>query len=238
MEIKHCDDRADLQGCGIYFLFGKDDESGEDLAYIGEAENIFERLKQHDSTSGKDFWSECVIFISKDNRLNKAHIKHLERACYQLAVEAGRYKLENSTIPADASLTEAEAAEMEEFLYNVKLLMNSLGHKVLEPLVQVPSAEEAAHKTFEVRGARGANARGMQTADGFVVLKGSIAANSVTRSCPENIQKLRTKLQDQKIINEQFVFVEDRVFSSFSTAAAVVLGRSANGLTEWRPVGQ
>ena len=51
----------------------------------------------------KDFWHECVVFISKDNNLNKAHVKYLENRMYTIAKEAGRYQLENSNIPTQSS---------------------------------------------------------------------------------------------------------------------------------------
>ena len=76
--------------------------------------------------------------------------------------------------------------------------------------------------------------KGMQTSEGFVVLKNSQIANNVTNSCPKNIQNLREKLIQNNIINEEWIFTENKIFSSPSTAASVVMGRSANGLTEWR----
>lgn len=235
IDVKRCDDRKDLTACGVYFLFGKSDSDEKGIVYIGEAENVYERLKQHDAPNGKDFWNECIVFISKDNRLNKAHIKYLEHRCYLLAKEADRYYIENSTIPADASLTEAEQAEMEEFLYNICLINNVLGHKVLEPLVVEESSDaEPTIQILHIQAARGANAKGMQTNEGFVVLKGSQVADTVTRSCPKQICTLRQKLIENGIIDANRTFTENRVFSSPSTAAGVVMGRSANGLTEWR----
>lgn len=68
---------------------------------MGEAENIYERLLTH--LKEKDFWHECVVFISKDNNLNKAHVKYLENRMYTIAKEAGRYQLENSNIPTQSS---------------------------------------------------------------------------------------------------------------------------------------
>ncbi len=233
IDVKRCGDRSDLAACGIYFLFGKNDSGNKNIVYIGEAENVFERLKQHDSK--KDFWNECIVFISKDNRLNKAHIKYLEHRCYLIAQEADRYIIENSTIPADASLTEAEQAEMEEFLYNIRMINNVLGHKVLEPIADITSNfSDETPQILCITAARGADARGMQTSEGFVVLKGSKIAEGVTKSCPNGIKNLREQLKEDGIIDENGVFTENRVFSSPSTAASVVMGRSANGLAEWR----
>ena len=237
IEVSKCSDRPDLAACGVYFLFGKQDTDGKGIAYIGEAENVFERLKQHESKNGKDFWNECVVFISKDNRLNKAHIKYLEHRCYLLAQEAERYILDNSTIPADASLTESEQAEMEEFLYNIRLIINALGHKILEPVIEnaTETGEETPVQYRYIKAIRGADAVGIQTSEGFVVLKGSKIASSVTSTCPKHILSLRDRLQKEGIVNSDWIFSEDKVFGSPSTAAGVVMGRSANGVTEWRP---
>ncbi len=128
--VKQSFDRQELKNTGIYFLFGKDDESNIDQVYIGEAENIYNRLMQH--LNEKDFWNECVVFVSKDNNLNKAHVKYLENRMYHIAKEAGRYETTNSNTPTLSSLSEADCAEMEEFINNAKLLLSSVGHKVLE----------------------------------------------------------------------------------------------------------
>ena len=80
--LKECASRPDLKQAGVYFLLGRSDESGQPLAYIGEAENVFDRLCQH--LEGKDFWNEVITFTSKDKNLNKAHVKYLENKLYYL----------------------------------------------------------------------------------------------------------------------------------------------------------
>lgn len=81
-EVKICEDRQDLKSTGVYLLFGKNDEE-QDQLYIGEAENVYTRLQSH--LREKDFWTEVIVFISKDDNLNKAHIKYIENRLYQLA---------------------------------------------------------------------------------------------------------------------------------------------------------
>src|ERR1039457_3180129 len=73
IKIKECSDRDDLSNTGVDLLFGKNDE-GKDQVYIGEAECILKRLNQH--LVQKDCWNETIVFISKDDNLNKAHIKY------------------------------------------------------------------------------------------------------------------------------------------------------------------
>lgn len=234
-KIKISADRAELESTGIYILFGKSTDN-KDLAYIGEGEEIYKRITQH--VSGKDFWNEVVIFISKDENLNKAHVKYLENRLYEIAKKVNRYNLENSNIPTRSSISESDRAEMEEFIENIKLLTNTLGYKIFEELIhENQTIEEQVSNTFYIRATRGAHAQGQITNEGFVVLKDSEIADSVTTSLNQSIINFRQRLIDeQKIlnINNKLIFAEDYLFSSPSTAAAIVMGRSANGLTEWR----
>ncbi|KPQ45090.1 MAG: hypothetical protein MPEBLZ_00312 [Candidatus Methanoperedens nitroreducens] len=50
---------------------------------------------------------------------------------------------------------------------------------------------------------------------------------------PESFKKKRAQIINEKIVID-FEFNQDYLFSSPSTAAAVVMGRSANGLKEWK----
>ena len=72
IEVSECK-RDDIKGAGIYFLFCKEDDDS-DSVYIGEAENIQERLIQHlrDYSSEKEkyYWNTAVLFVGRD--LNKA----------------------------------------------------------------------------------------------------------------------------------------------------------------------
>lgn len=235
-KIKISADRSELENTGIYILFGKSTDNNKDLAYIGEGEEIYKRITQH--ISGKDFWNEVIVFISKDDNLNKAHIKYLENRLYETAKKVNRYDLVNSNIPTKPSISESDRAEMEEFAENIKLLTNTLGYKIFEELIhENQTFEEQEKNTFYIRATRGANAKGQITNEGFVVLKGSEIADTVTTSLNQSIINFRQRLIDeQKIINthNKLIFTEDYLFSSPSTAAAIVMGRSANGLTEWK----
>jgi hypothetical protein len=234
VKIKDCGDRPDLTNPGVYFLFGKD-ETGKDLVYIGEAETVSKRLTQH--LTQKDFWNEAVVFISKDENLNKAHIKFLENALYEIAIRVNRYQVDNSVIPTQSSVSESDRAEMEEFIENVKILVNTLGHKVFEDKREIKDQSGEGQKTFYINAARGADAQGEPSSDGFVVLKGSKVANSTVPSITPNFKRLRESLIENGVIsatNGIYEITEDYVFSSPSTAAVIVLGRNANGLTEWK----
>lgn len=228
--IKESSDRTELKNTGIYFLFGKSDEKDTYRVYIGEAENIYDRLVTH--LKEKDFWHECIVFISKDNNLNKAHVKYLENRMYVLTRKAGRYQLENSNIPTQSSLSEADQAEMEEFIYNAKLLLNAMGHKMLD----APATDSLSNNDAEVFMLQGKDytATGTITSEGFVVLKNSTISNKINTSLTKSLIDKRNKLLETHIIDSNNTFTQDFLFSSPSTAASIICGSSTNGKTAWK----
>jgi hypothetical protein len=233
-KIKECVDREDLTGTGVYLLFGKDEEAN-DLVYIGEAEEILKRLIQH--LPQKDFWHETIVFVSKDENLNKAHIKYLENRLYDIAKSANRYKILNTNIPTQSSISESDQAEMEEYSENIKLLVNTLGHKVFEEKRESITKQKKQQDIFSIKSVRGADAQGRPTSDGFVVFKGSKATLTTVPSITTSFVKLRQSLIDKNVMSQNgdsLEFTEDYVFSSPSTAAVMVMGRNANGLEEWK----
>lgn len=231
-KIKDCSDRDDLTSTGVYLLFGKDD-AGKDQVYIGEAESILKRLNQQ--LIQKDFWNEAIVFISKDENLNKAHIKYLENRLHAIAKSANRYTIDNSIIPTQSSISESDRAEMEEFIEYIKMLVNTLGHKVFDEKRAFKPKQKL--ESFFIKAARGADGQGEPTSDGFVVFKNSKAAATIVNSMTINFIRYRQKLIDEGVLVDKgayFEFTDDYIFSSPSTAAAMVMGRNANGLTEWK----
>ena len=233
IKIKDCTDRDDLTNTGVYLLFGKDDE-GKDQVYIGEAESVLKRLYQQ--LTQKDFWHEAIVFInSKDKTLNKAQIKYLENRLHDIATIAARYNVDNSVIPTQSSISESDRAEMEEYIENIKLLVNTLGHKVFEDKREIKPKQK--QDIFIIRAARGADALGEPTSEGFVVFKNSKITNDTVPSMTPSFLKLRQQLIEKNIIKQnadKLEFTEDYIFTSPSLAAAIVMGRNANGLEEWK----
>lgn len=231
IKIKDCSDRSDLNTTGVYLLFGKNEE-GNDLVYIGEAENVLVRLNQH--LSSKDFWKETIVFISKDENLNKAHIKYLENRLHDFGTKTNRYVIENGCTPTLSSISESDRAEMEEFIENIKLMVNTLGHKVFEDKRELSTSRKDKELLY-IKSSRGCDAIAEQTSEGFLVLQGSKIADSVTPSISKSIKDVRIDLINKSIIVD-YEFKEDYIFSSPSYAATIVMGRSANGLTEWKTI--
>lgn len=224
--LKTVANQDDLKKAGVYFLVGYD-EADCPTVYIGEAEEVYKRLTQHQD---KDFWVEVLAFVSKDENLNTAHIKYLEYSLHKDATEAARFKIYNINTPNKPAISEAERTVMLEFSENLRVMVGTLGYKIFEPLTKQKSSKQ---ETYVIEAARGANARGVQTNEGFVVFKGSRIADSELPSTPPPVMAKRAFLIAEGYI-EEFVVMKDLLFSSPSLAAAVVMGRSANGLIEWK----
>ena len=227
--VKESENRPELSSPGVYFLFGYDDESDKPLIYIGEAEDIIKRLKQH--LDKKDFWNEVIVLISKDANLNKAHIKYLEYEFYRIAKESNRYSIDNSNIPTKSTISEAEQAELEEYIYNAKILVNALGHKVFESYSDNTSDTQKT-PIFSISAGNG-KALGKPTSDGFVLLKGSsIHKNSAGSLATGTKKKVEECRQNGEIQNN--ILTVDKLFSSSSAAAAFAAGYSISGPSQWK----
>lgn len=230
-EVQTCD-RDDVKGAGVYFLFCKEDDGG-DSVYIGEAENVLDRLKQHlkDYQAEKEayYWNAAVVFVGRD--LNKALIRYLEDRLVKIAKECGRYKVLTKNTYGKTVMKESQIATMEEFLDNVKTLIGSLNYNVLTP---TPQATEGT-KYLYCKGA-GASAKGFISAGGFTVVKGSTVSNKTVPSMATKLPsyfKLRQKLEEDGVIKDH-EFQQDYEFNAPSAASSVILGRSSNGNTDWK----
>ncbi|GGB87706.1 GIY-YIG nuclease family protein [Dyadobacter sediminis] len=233
IKVKDYGSRFEFQKPGVYILIGKGDNN-EDAAYIGEAEVIFERLVHH--IANKDFWNEVIFFGSKDKYLNKASVRYLENRLHDLATKAGRFKLDQN-IPTRSELSEAEQAELEEFLANIKVLTATLGHKIFELLEETVETASLKEQTFYCQNIAGAKGLGSPSTEGFILFPGSLLMIKEQGSLTPSFKAERKKmlLEGTLIIQGEFYFLtKNYVLSSSSRAASLTLARSASGPLEWK----
>ena len=241
-ELDKCKGRDDLSQSGVYFLFGISDQTGEAVAYIGQAgvrkngEGILYRLQEHKRNPDKDYWTEAVVFTTSNNSFGPTEISYLENRFTNMAVAAKRYLVKNGNDPTPGNITEEKESELEEFIDYAKIVMGTFGHKVFEPLAAQPIEQVsvpvvASAETMFYLNTSKADAKGRRTNDGFVVLKGSTVATNPTKSCPDTIQHIRDQYAAR--LDSNSVLTEDTLFKSPSAAAGFVSNASANGLIMW-----
>ena len=161
-------------------------------------------------------------------------MKYLENKFYNLASDSKRASIINSTVPTCSSISEFDEAMLEEFIENSKLLVNTLGYKVFEKVDT--SIVDKELELMYIKAARGADAKGFLVSDGFLVVSGSRIALDTTASMPDTLVKFRNRLIEKGIVSTNYIFQNDYIFTSPSLAASVVMGRSANGRTEWKTI--
>src|SRR6056297_1636989 len=121
-QIREALRRKEASYTGVYILAGE--KQGEPFAYIGEGEDIGDRIRNHDSR--KDWWSTAILVTTAANNLNKAHVKYLEARLVEEARDIGKVHLENGTTPARPGLTEADEANMEAFLDRILMVLPAI----------------------------------------------------------------------------------------------------------------
>lgn len=194
IEVSECK-RDDIKEPGVYFLFCKE-EDNTDSVYIGESENVKERLVQHirDYSAEKEkyYWTTAVIFIGRD--LNKAHIRYLEDRLVSEARLAKRYEILTKSTYGKTVLKESQIAAMEEFIDNIRVLINALGYKVLEPMV-INDKDSLGDDEKYYMSIGSAHAEGLVTTEGFVLLAGAVINEKVSeKSLSKGAVALRKKL--------------------------------------------
>jgi len=226
--------RPELQRTGVYVLWGPSESGQLPRVYVGEGDFVRDRLDQHHKQ--KDFWTHAVVFISKDQNLNKAHVQYLEAKLVALGAKAKRAVLDNSNVPQLPVLSEADRADAEGFLADILLCLPVLGVNVFErPKVPTYTASEGVQELF-LR-AKGIEARGIYTAEGFIVRAKSQAVKEEVPSIPSYLRGLRRSLIENGILQDKgghYRLTRDYTFNSPSTAAGVLLGYAANGRIHWK----
>lgn len=225
--------RDELEKSGMYILIGSDPLTNAARAYIGEAEVIRERLKQHKT---KEFWVSAIVVASKDENLTKAHVRYLESRLLTEAARVGRVTLEQNQA-GGSKLPESDREDLELFLARIRQLLPVLCSDILSPIAQ-PTANAQPGGVLFCR-IKGAEARGQRTANGFVIFHGSTAVleeRPSAESYPSTLAQRKQFIADGTLIEKDgvLVFTKDAECASPSAAAVVIHGGSEKGLVAWK----
>ena len=222
----------ETKDAGVYLLLVNDELTNRLVSiYVGESENVLERLKEHiqsfNSENGKEnfYWHTALAFVGKD--LNKANIRFIESELSKIIQQNGRYKILNKYYN-NISMKKSHIAAALEFIDNIKMVINAMGYFVLKEIGEGKESADLLSCNVE-----GKVATGFVSSGGFTVLKGSGVSSNIVSSLSKGYKKLRDNLEQSKIIvnNE---FVKDYEFNSPSAAASVVRGGSASGNMTWK----
>jgi hypothetical protein len=240
LQLKQALDRPESSRTGIYLLVGE--RHDEPLLYIGEGDDISQRIRNHDSA--KDWWSKAVFITSDGEQLNKAHARYLESSLIKKAHDVRKISLENTTRPALPNLSEAARAHMDDFLENIYLVLPALRYDFfLENTrnIAVQSTKEMADKPIFILSTpkHSLDATAHLEGNDFIVHAGSKARLKWMGDLSKRTgySKLHQDLIEKGILipkAEHCIFSQSYAFSSPSAAGAVINGRETNGQEAWK----
>jgi hypothetical protein len=236
--------RRQAQHTGVYLLLG-DDEHGEPLLYVGESENMADRLRNHDTK--KDWWTSAVLITTGANSLHKAHVRYLEARLVEIARSVGRIGLDNGNQPGGASLPEAAENSMEVFLDTLMMVLPAMRIDCFleqtRPTIEL-AQDQAETAVFELVNKKNRIHATAVIQDGEVVVQAGSQAREEWRgqgtaknSSYAELHRELVRAGVLKVEGTQTVFARNYAFKSPSAAASVVTGRVTNGTFEWKQRG-
>lgn len=230
LSINNLSARIESGQPAIYILYSNTDGT----CYIGESEKGLSRVTRHAKT--KDFWDICVLFVSKDNSLEKGDVKYLESLLIEKAKSTASVKVLNATAPPKNTIHEFKTHVLDSIVEDVALIMKFLGYSVLEAKKVEPetSQEEIWYCT-----SKKTIASAMYKGDKFVVLGSSTIDRSYTKSwadsSPGRVTERERLLRENGATRGDVVeLVQNVSFSSPNQAAQFVTGRSINAWKAWK----
>ncbi|MBU0531045.1 MAG: GIY-YIG nuclease family protein [Candidatus Uhrbacteria bacterium] len=212
----------------VYLLFNRE----ENLLYVGETDTLKARITHHTQT--KDFWEELIACTSPE--LTKTEVKYLEHALHSRLQADGLVVLQNSVSPKTPTIRKEIQDAMDDFIDNVSDILLSLGFTFMGASAEVQRS--AGTGIAVVCEGKDTEAYGTYSENGLLVRQGSVIRKAMTESTPDKYKQLQQTLLSKGLLSpnseDSLIFREDHLFSSPSAAATMALGRSANGLAEWK----
>lgn len=214
----------------LYILLGED-ENGTAQAYIGESTNGLKRINNH--KTNKLFWNKCLMFVAKDESINKADVQYLERRAIELAIECARFGVLNEQSGKEISLSNYQIDIMEEFFDDVRLLTSFFGCPIFDKaeILQNGKVSNLFHLTI-----RGANAHAIfdENDHSMRILKGSLLPQDTVPSYRDGEKRNAVIAAISKLTKDgMWELQKDYTINSPSTAASYCSGRSSNGWQHW-----
>ena len=117
-----------ISQAGLYILVGN---AAEETIYIGEADPVGDRLKNH--VANKDGWVWGVYFFDRNHKIGKTEVQYLEATLVALAKKYDRAILLNKNNPSEPTMAPGAKATAQAFLADMLLILPMLGINAFTP---------------------------------------------------------------------------------------------------------
>lgn len=235
-----------IKKSGVYLIIGNDPDGFRKI-YVGEGDDVERRLKFHKTKEAFPFWTDTLVFVSKDDNLTKSHIRYVEAELIKdLQGKSGLVLVNGNNPSADGKLPKEEIPSMCRFIEEIKIIAGALGYDLFKvdklPVTAAnltqsePALTEYPEFTFT---GNGFSSKAVFMAGGtgnWLVREGSTARLESVPTAPKSAIKVREQLKADGKLKETangLLFTEDYPFSSSSAAACVIAGSSVSGPRSW-----
>jgi hypothetical protein len=120
-KLNELKDDPSFKQAGIYLLIGN---AAEETVYIGEADPVGDRLKNH--VANKEGWVWGVYFVDKNQKIGKTEVQYLEYELIQLAKKSKRAILLNKNNVTSPTMSSIAKATAQAFLADMLLILPML----------------------------------------------------------------------------------------------------------------
>ncbi len=208
---------------GIYILVDSVRKEIPEI-YIGKG-NVARRVLNHNRSL--DFWNTVFAIGLRDGEFSEADTSYLEHRFIKMVRELRTATLSrNIQMPQCPNLNAMDIADNDYYIGVTKNILSELGLMCFQP--------RGDGEIFICKDTRGNIGKGQYVGDGFLLHAGACCKLELQRNFSFS---RRDELIAERVLKksgEHYVLKDDRLFSSVSQAASLVLGRKANGWIEWK----
>lgn len=226
LKLNDVKNRDEINWPSLYFLIN----SGDNQLYIGESENFYNRVKNHDQS--KDFWDLAIAIVSSNNSFEKSDVKYLESLTVEKAHESAAMEVLNKTVPVRNNVHEFKIHTLVKVLDDVSLIAESLGFSIFS------TKQNQENEIWHAK-AKKTHAQAQFRGDKFVLLSGSIIDKSSAPSWRGAYGQLVAERERifQKFGNDNgdtITLTENVPFNSPNLAGHFATGNSVNAWVTWK----
>lgn len=246
--------RPELTRRGIYMLIALDPEPFELGIYVGQAQNVLRRLRQHERGSNYHRYLQIVVIVSADNQLRGDVAIYVEQRIVKALALTRLVKVENRSARLP-ELTTEDKAIAEQFFRDAMLLVGpveplatlaattvtsqELNKAFLEQEEELPVAPIQSSVLYELRRPECHAFAVLGQGRSMRVLAGAKIATNIHFSIPHRAHGIRARLQAGGVLvpgpeDEWMILLRDVDVYSHKGAADFVMGRNSSGARLWK----
>ncbi len=219
--------RTEINQPSLYLLIN----SSDNQLYIGESENFYHRVKNHDQS--KDFWDLAIAIVSNTNSFEKSDVKYLESLAVEKALKTAAMAVLNRTVPARNNVHEFKVHTLEKILEDTAMIAESLGFSIFA------SKEDVREESVWYLSSKSKTAKAQFRGDKFIILAGSVIDKSFAPSWGEAFPKSLIEREDLlkshgEEHGDSVEITSNIAMRSPNHAGGFVTGRNVNAWISWK----